>query len=177
MIKIDINEERIFENRKVHGERIRKNQDKYYWAVEIPIKKHNKSLYNKIKGKNILEIGCSTGKDAKYYVNHCSFYFGIDISDEAIKKAISLNLKNSDFLCADGHIIPKQDNEFDCVIVNGLLHHLDLERVSKEIHRVLKPKGILIFREPLGINPFFKFIGNLHLMLEHLLSGPLQLRI
>ena len=156
MTKININEERNFENRKIYDDKIRKNQNKYYWAVQIPIKKHNKSLYEKIKRKNILEIGCSTGKDAKYYVNYCSFFFGIDISDEAIKKATSLNLKNSEFLCTDGHIIPKKDKEFDCVIVNSLLHHLDLEKALKEIHRVLKPKGLLIFREPLGINPFFK---------------------
>ena len=55
------------------------------------------------------------------------FYWGIDISDEAIKKAKNLKLKNAEFLCIDGHKIPKKDEEFDCVVVNSLLHHLDLK--------------------------------------------------
>ncbi len=45
--------------------KIRDKQDKYYWSVQILIKKHNKVLLEKIKGKNILEIGCSIGKEAK----------------------------------------------------------------------------------------------------------------
>mgnify|MGYP001485037365 FL=1 len=66
-------------------------------------------------------------------------------------------MENSQFLCVDGHKIPKEDKEFDCVIVNGLLHHLDLLKSFQEINRVLKFGGYLIFKEPLGTNPFFQF--------------------
>ena len=64
-------------------------------------------------------------------------------------------MKNSEFLFIDGHKIPKEDEAFDWVIVNGLLHHLDLVKSFQEINRVLKSGGFLIFREPLGTNPFF----------------------
>ncbi len=150
--------------------KIRDKQDKYYWSVQILIKKHNKVLLEKIKGKNILEIGCSIGKEAKQYVDYCSIYCDIDILDAAIKKANSLKLKNSEFLCTDGHKIPKEDMVFDCVVVNSLLHHLKLEKSLKEIYRVLKPKGLLIFREPLGTNTFFqiyrKFTPNARTLTE-----------
>ena len=60
--------------------------------------------------------------------------------------------------------------EFDFVIVNGLLHHLDLLTTLKEIHRV---QMILIFREPLGTNPLFqiyrKFTTKLGLKMKDLL--------
>ena len=59
---------------------------------------------------------------------------------------------------------------FDCVVVNSLLHHLKLEKSLKEIYRVLKPKGLLIFREPLGTNTFFqiyrKFTPNARTLTE-----------
>ena len=156
MRKINLEVEKEFENRKAQGGDARKSQSKFYWAINIPIKRHNLNTFEKIKNKRILEIGCSRGRDAISYTKYSSFYCGIDISDEAINKAMNLKLKNSEFLCVDGHKIPKEDEEFDCVIVNSLLHHLDLSKSFKEINRVLKSGGYLIFKEPLGINPFFQ---------------------
>ena len=157
MRKINLEKEREFENEKAQGGDSRKYQNKYYWATNIPIIRHNLNTLKKIKDKRVLEIGCSSGKDAISYTKYTSFYCGIDISDEAIKNSINLKLENSEFFCVDGHKIPKDDEEFDCVIVNSLLHHLDLERAFREINRVLKSSGYLIFREPLGTNPFFQF--------------------
>lgn len=154
--KIDLELERNFENAKAKGGNSRKSQSKFYWATDIPINRHKKITFQKIKNKKILEIGCSSGKDAISYTQHSAFYCGIDISDEAIKNAMNLKLRNSEFLCVDGHNIPKNDEEFDCVVVNSLLHHLDLAKSFKEINRVLKSGGYLIFREPLGTNPLFQ---------------------
>ena len=161
MRKIDLEAEREFENRRAKGGDMRKNQSKYYWATAIPIRRHNLETFKKITDKRILEIGCASGSDAIAYTKYSSFYCGIDISDEAIKNASAMNLQNSEFLCVDGHQIPKPDEEFDCVVVNSLLHHLDLLKSFKEIHRVLKKNGILIFREPLGTNPIFQIYRNL----------------
>lgn len=156
MRKINLDLEREFENRKIQGGNSRKSQYKFYWATNIPIIRHNLNTFKKIKDKRILEIGCSSGIDAISYTKYADYYCGVDISDEAIKKANSLNLKNSEFLCIDGHKIPKEDEYFDFVVVNSLLHHLDLEKSFQEINRILKSGGYLIFREPLGTNPFFQ---------------------
>ena len=64
-------------------------------------------------------------------------------------------------LCVDAHNIPIEDTSFDCVIVNSLLHHLDLKKALKEIHRVTKKDGYLIFKEPLGTNIFFQIYRKL----------------
>ena len=157
MRKINLTKEREFENEKAKGGDSRKYQSKYYWATIIPIIRHNLTTFKKIKDKRVLEIGCSSGRDAISYTKYTSFYCGIDISNEAIKNSKNLKLKNSEFFCVDGHNIPKEDEEFDFVIVNSLLHHLDLEKAFREINRVLKSSGYLIFREPLGTNPFFQF--------------------
>lgn len=161
MRKIDLTKERDYENRKSLDQKIRQKQNKYYWATQLVIEKHKSNTLKTIKGKKILEIGCSRGYDAKHYCKYSSYYSGIDISNEAIKIAKSLNLENSEFICGDGHKINKPDKEFDCVIVNSLLHHLDLNESFSEIYRILKPDGILIFREPLGTNPLFQLYRNL----------------
>ncbi len=161
MRKIDLDEERLFENKKQLDKNTRKSQSKFYWAVEIPSKKHDSMTYEKITDKKVLEIGCSNGLAAKKYSKYFRTYLGIDISDKAINKAKSLKLKNTRFICSDAHLLPIENNYFDCVIVNSLLHHLDLKKSLKEINRVLKKDGYLIFREPLGTNPFFQIYRKL----------------
>ncbi len=161
MRKIDLNQERVFENEKQINTNIRNSQKKFYWAVQIPTDKHNNNSCKKIKGKNVLEIGCSKGDFANIYTKFCKTYLGLDISDEAIKIAKSLNLSNAKFICTDAHKLPVESNSIDFVIVNGLLHHLDLSKSLREIHRVINKDGYLIFREPLGTNPFFMLYRKL----------------
>lgn len=155
MRNIDLENEKNFENSKVLNSDVRKYQSKYYWAVDDAIQNHLKKTCKYIEGKKVLEIGCSSGYDAEIYTKYSSFFQGIDISDEAINKANSKNLKNAKFSCTDGHELPFPDKSFDCVIVNSLLHHLDLSTSFLEIKRVLRDEGLLIFKEPLGTNPIF----------------------
>jgi SAM-dependent methyltransferase len=162
MRKIDLDAERRYENQNVtsNGSQ-RKAQGKYYWATNLSEEEHLAKTDSVIKGKAVLEIGCSDGRAATRYTQFAQSYVGVDISDEAIRAAESIGLPNARFICTDGHFIPLEKGSFDCVIVNGLLHHLDLESAFKEIHRLLKIGGVLIFREPLGINPLFQLYRRL----------------
>lgn len=153
--KIDLKSERIFENRKVAGENIRAKQSKYYWATAPVINEFNSKTFLAIRNKSALEIGCSDGTMAAEYSRFCDSFTGVDISDVGIEKARSRKLLNAEFQICDAHKLPFDNATFDVVIVNSLLHHLDLNVVLKEIARVLKEDGILCAREPLGINPIF----------------------
>jgi SAM-dependent methyltransferase len=155
MRNIDLETERDFENRKAKGEPVRKAQSKFYWATALPVIQHNASTCRRISGKTVLEIGCASGRDAIDYAKHASQYHGVDISDIAINNCQNLQVHNASFYCIDGHKLPVSDKSIDFVIVNSLLHHLDLPTVLQEISRILKPTGGLIFREPLGTNPIF----------------------
>jgi ubiquinone/menaquinone biosynthesis C-methylase UbiE len=135
---------------------VRGAQSKYYWATGLSISNHKQLTCRAISHKSVLEIGCASGCDAVDYVQSAKNYVGLDISDEAIKNCESLSLENAQFICVDGHDLPFDDNSFDCVIVNSLLHHLDLEKSFSEICRVLTKDGLLVFREPLGTNPLFQ---------------------
>jgi len=156
MRHIDLEIERDFENSKVHDESIRRDQSKYYWATQLNKERHEQFIYQKISGKKILEIGSSQGYDAIKYVKYCSEYTGVDISNEAVNISNNKNIDRCEFITCDAHELPFEKEVFDFVIVNSLLHHMNLKVVLKEISRVLKNDGGLFFREPLGINPLFQ---------------------
>lgn len=157
MRKIDLEAEKLFENAKVaNKELVRGRQSKYYWAIQPSIDKCNRLNAEISKGKRVLEIGCSTGGLAVEIAPKSKIYVGIDLSGDAIKKAKENSIENANFFEADAHKLKFGNGEFDVVIVNGLLHHLDLKEGLSEIHRVLSPNGCLCAREPLGTNPLFQ---------------------
>ena len=70
MRKINIEAERRFENLNVTGQGTRKKQEKFFWSIIPSLLKYNDYVYSKIKGKHVLEIGCSNGEMVKRYGNH-----------------------------------------------------------------------------------------------------------
>ncbi len=161
MRKIDLKAEQTFENLKVSGNSPRKAQGKFYWATDLEKNRHDQKSLSVIAGKTVLEIGCSSGVMAAKYSQRASHVTGVDISDEGIEKARQRDIPNARFECCDAHALPFGDNSFDVVIVNSLLHHLDLKASFEEISRVLNAQGVLIYREPLGTNPLFQLYRSL----------------
>ena len=52
-------------------------------------------------------------------------------------------------LLADGHALPFRDGVFDAVLIQAVLEHvLEPQRVADEIHRVLRPNGVLYADTP-----------------------------
>ncbi len=66
-----------------------------------------------------------------------------------------------DFQIMDAHELAFEDNSFDVVYGGGMLHHLEYERALKEIRRVLRPGGHMIFREPMDVNPVGRIVRAL----------------
>ncbi len=80
----------------------------------------------------------------------------INISETDLHKGIDAATRtrlHPDFHIMDAHALQFPDNSFDVVYGGGILHHLEFERALLEIRRVLKPDGVMLFREPLALNP------------------------
>lgn len=161
MRDIDFEAERQFENEKVSGNNPRLGQSKFYWATEPRISGFENQIAEKIRGKKILEIGCTYGLLTLELAKHADHVTGLDISDEGIRqataKAAEMGVTNTTFVCGDAHALPFEDNSFDACVAISVLHHLDFDVAVNEIARVLKPEGELLSREPLGTNPVFQF--------------------
>ena len=104
------------------------------------------------KNQNILDVGCSTGTGANdIFDMETNNYFGVDISPDYVERA-SKRYPNGNFLVMDARNLDFEDNFFDIVIFNGVLHHMDDQLVQDcmiDVGRVLKPDGKLLIAEPL----------------------------
>ncbi len=65
------------------------------------------------------------------------------------------------FLLMDAHRLAFPDAHFDVVFGAGILHHLELEAALREVARVLRPDGEILFSEPLDNNPVGRLVRRL----------------
>ncbi|MEB2308207.1 MAG: methyltransferase domain-containing protein [Candidatus Brocadiaceae bacterium] len=97
-------------------------------------------LSNHIKG-DTLDVGCGQKPYEKLF--NSSRYIGLELDTIANRKN-----KKADYFY-DGTTFPFQDNEFDSVIANEVFEHVfNSDNFLREIHRVLKPGGILLITVP-----------------------------
>lgn len=108
---------------------------------------------------SILEIGCGLGSNAFLMATKSGMdVTGVDICQSFVENAKSqyrlknLSYRTLDFNCPDD--LPP--GSFDYVVGNGILHHLyqNLDGALKNIHRLLKPGGKMVFFEPNLYNPY-----------------------
>lgn len=117
-------------------------------------------LLERSKGKRVLDYCCGDGNFAIWLAENGAMAYGIDISpvsiENATNKAITRGLGHqARFLVGDAEATSFSDDFFDFAVVNGALHHLNLERAYSELARILKPDGIVICTEALRHNPLF----------------------
>jgi len=88
----------------------------------------------------VLDIGCGTGEQLMKLKN----VIGLDISVEMAKMAHGKT--NKPVIVGNAENLPFKNNTFNCVIsFFGAMNHVQLSRTLKEIRRVLKLNGLLIF--------------------------------
>ena len=143
-----------------HNKKYRQNQNVYdIYAANKSYYKHFYSLVNNISGKKVLDYGCGDGWFSFEMGKKSAEIWGIDISDELIKRAIAK--KNNSNIFVQFMVMPCeklcfQDNFFDIIVGSAILHHIDIEIALKEIKRVLKISGHAYFIEPMNENLILK---------------------
>jgi ubiquinone/menaquinone biosynthesis C-methylase UbiE len=124
------------------------NSSDYFWFKGKTDLIHT-FMKKKCKGKTdlkILNIGVGTGDDLKM-LNHFGKNYCIDVDEQALNYI-------DPSLCeekrtADACALPYEDNMFDVVISCDCFEHInDDKKAVSEVHRVLKPGGILLFTVP-----------------------------
>ena len=121
------------------------------------------------KDKDILELGSTSWKQSIDFAAYPPKSLTcINISKKELKKGIKAAHKlktgqycSHTFQIMDAHHLEFPDDTFDIVFGTGILHHLDFETALREIFRVLKKDGEMVFLEPLGRNPVGKLVRRL----------------
>jgi len=112
---------------------------------------------NAVPGLRALELGCGSGVFLERAATSRASVVAVDLSIEMLAQVrAKLGQHTRDrprLLCADGERLPFRDESFDVVFGSSILHHLRLPTALRELHRVLRPGGRLVFAEPNLLNP------------------------
>lgn len=99
----------------------------------------------------VLEIGVGSGLNLPYYGTAVSRLYGLDPSEELLRmarKKASAAMFPVEFLVHTGEEIPLDDCCFDTIVTTWTLCTIpDPVKALKEMRRVLKPGGSLLFAE------------------------------
>lgn len=123
------------------------------------------------RNKKVLELGCGAGYDAYEFYRNRADYTGIDITPENIERT----MRHLGFygyfpkvMEGDAENLEFEDESFDVVFSNGVLHHTPyIEKSFREAYRVLKQGGefwVIIYHK----NSIFYWITLL--LVDHLLK-------
>lgn len=99
------------------------------------------------KDSKILDIGCGYGIFTRLALEDGFKCIGIEIDEEKLKHLKENGIKS---LCADLNFsLPVKDSSFDCIVGIEVIEHLENPwNVLREVKRVLKKNGIVIFTFP-----------------------------
>ena len=136
----------IFQNPKKHDEIVS------YEDPTNKIVKEFKKITN-FKNKIVLDAGCGTGRQIFLYAKTAKYVYGLDPSKEHINllkaKIKKAKAKNIGPLLGKIEKIPLKNNSVDIVVGTFSITStfIDRKKAMKEILRVLKPKGKIIFAD------------------------------
>ena len=99
----------------------------------------------------VLEVGIGSGLNIPFYGRNVEKLYGLDTSLELWKMGYRRTDQapfSVEFIRSSGECIPFEDEKFDTVVTTWTLCTIpNAENTLKEIRRVLKPQGRLIFIE------------------------------
>lgn len=101
--------------------------------------------YDETAGLRVLDVGCGQGIDVSQYAQAGAEAWGVDLTPRHVELAkahtTALGL-DANIRQGDAETMPFEDNFFDRVSSNGVLHHTpDMPAALRDIRRVLKPGG------------------------------------
>jgi 2-polyprenyl-3-methyl-5-hydroxy-6-metoxy-1,4-benzoquinol methylase len=97
-----------------------------------------------LDGLHALDIGCSTGFIAHELAADGAVATGVDIDVPGIEAARVRFGETVSFLCTSADALPLPDESLDIVVFNHIYEHVvDPDAIVREIHRVLKPSGVV----------------------------------
>jgi ubiquinone/menaquinone biosynthesis C-methylase UbiE len=109
-----------------------------------------------LKGKRLLDVGCGYGRDLPFYAKRGARVYGTDPSSTMIELAKQHCSGSPNLSVQPVQKTTFPDRFFDVVTSTYALHNApNLRQAFRELHRILKPKGLLIF---LVQHPLFVFL-------------------
>lgn len=112
------------------------------------------------KNARILDVGCGHGYVHPQLVAAGHHVTGVEIASEVLEIARKEN-PAVDYRAYDGSVIPFPDCSFDMAIAMCVVHHVPVPVWSafiEEMHRVVKPGGLIAIFEHNPLNPVTHYL-------------------
>jgi SAM-dependent methyltransferase len=174
-----MNLDRRLENEIRHGEFLAQNGPESIWNWETPAgmrrwARRVRMLTSALDpSMRVLELGCGTGGLTREIAKTGASVTAVDISAELLAQARQgLSAKNVEFLAQNAYQMSLGERVFDAAVGSSVLHHLDIERALKEVYRVLRPGGMILFTEPNMLNPQIALQKNIPYLKAKLGDSP-----
>lgn len=120
-------------------------------GINIIIEAINEYTNKTKKDIKILDCGCGTGNYTDYLIKEGYYVISIDQNKSMLECLKNKDLKNNEIYEVDiKKKLPFDNNYFDVIIINQVLHHLNdntnefiyHKNLFKEFDRVIKPNGL-----------------------------------
>ena len=95
----------------------------------------NPAIMEKGRGANVLCLGARNGIECSVFTELGFFALGIDLNPGEANRFVVMG---------DFHDLQFATGSVDIVFTNALDHSFDLDRIIKEVRRVLKPRGVFL---------------------------------
>jgi ubiquinone/menaquinone biosynthesis C-methylase UbiE len=132
---------------------------------EIFFGKEYRHLIDRVvaSGPRVLELGCGEGNLAIELSQRGLLVEAIDLSAERIERAKAKDVANGlhsrpEFIVGDLNVLSLHRNKYDCIVAHDSLHHiLRLDNLLKEAHNALKPGGVILVIDYIGMGRVRRF--------------------
>ena len=112
------------------------------------------------RGKRVLDLGCRSGALTRHILDGNSVV-GLDVDAAALEKAAALGIEPLQANVEEP--LPLGDASFDVIVAGELFEHLQFpDALVAEIHRVLRPGGLLLGSVPNAyrVQSRLRFLGG-----------------
>jgi ubiquinone/menaquinone biosynthesis C-methylase UbiE len=115
-------------------------------------------------GPRVLELGCGEGNLTLELARHNLHVDAIDLSEERIARAKSRlrGERNVRFMVGDLNVTSLEPATYDCIVAHDSLHHiLHLDHLLSEVSRALKPAGVFVVMDFVGMGRVRRLLAAL----------------
>lgn len=123
------------------GKRAKKYNRSSHWVDDPLLVEKIRDLSLANSESYVLDLAIGTGKVAAAFYKNVKYLVGLDISGDMVKQATPFADR---IVLSPAEKMPFKNDVFDICVCRQGLQFMDADKVMKQVHRTLKPYGVIV---------------------------------